>query len=167
MRYLPLTLIFTLTASFLMALIFMPTLGSLIGKKADKTSNNVSNMAGDGDFDPNTLTGITGNYVRFVARIIQRPITFSGIIIAGIFAIFIIYGMSGTPVEFFPKGDPENIQINVHARGSLSLDERDALVQNVASKIQANEYVESFQSTTTALSDSSSDNTFNRICFMK
>jgi multidrug efflux pump len=159
MRYLPLTLIFTLTASFLMALIFMPTLGSLIGKKADKTSNNVSNMAGDGDFDPNTLTGITGNYVRFVARIIQRPITFSGIIIAGIFAIFIIYGMSGTPVEFFPKGDPENIQINVHARGSLSLDERDALVQNVASKIQANEYVESFQSTTTALSDSSSDKT--------
>ncbi|MDA0707528.1 MAG: efflux RND transporter permease subunit [Proteobacteria bacterium] len=159
MRYLPLTLIFTLTSSFLMALIFMPTLGSLIGKKADKTSNNVSNMAGDGDFDPNTLTGITGNYVRFVARIIQRPITFSGIIIAGIFAIFIIYGMSGTPVEFFPKGDPENIQINVHARGSLSLDERDALVQNVASKIQANEYVESFQSTTTALSDSSSDKT--------
>lgn len=42
MGYLPLTLIFTLSSSFLMALVFMPTLGALIGKKADDAGDNVS-----------------------------------------------------------------------------------------------------------------------------
>ena len=159
MRYLPLTLIFTLTASFLMALIFMPTLGSLIGKKADDAGDNVSHMAVGGDFDPKDLKGMTGSYVRLVARLIRHPVRFTGCIIGGVFAIFIAYGMSGTPIEFFPSGDPDNIQIHVHARGSLSLDERDFLVQKVANVIKDNEYIENFQSTTTALVDSGNGKT--------
>ena len=123
MRYLPLTLIFTLSSSFLMALIFMPTLGSIIGKKAEGGGEDVSHMAA-GDFEVNDLKGPTGAYVRLVDRIIRHPVRFSSSIVAGIIAIIIAFVMSGTPVVFFPEMDPESIQIHVHARGNLSLDER-------------------------------------------
>ncbi|MCP5382652.1 MAG: efflux RND transporter permease subunit [Kordiimonadaceae bacterium] len=156
MRYLPLTLIFTLSSSFLMALIFMPTLGSLIGKKADEAGENVALMAGDdNDFDPNKLNGFTGYYVRLVARLIKKPLSFSAVIIGLIFAIFIAFGFSGTPVQFFPEMDPDNIQVNVHARGNLSLDERDYLVRQVSNAIKDDPNIEHFQSTTTALNDNS------------
>ncbi|MCB2092650.1 MAG: efflux RND transporter permease subunit [Alphaproteobacteria bacterium] len=156
MRYLPLTLIFTLSSSFLMALIFMPTLGSLIGKKAEDAGENVSHMAGDsGEFDSSVLTGFTGHYVRLVERLIKKPVSFSAVIIGLIFAIFIAFGFSGTPVQFFPEMDPDNIQVNVHARGNLSLDERDYLVRQVSNAIKDDPNIEHFQSTTTALNDNS------------
>ncbi|MBT5073456.1 MAG: efflux RND transporter permease subunit [Kordiimonadaceae bacterium] len=156
MSYLPLTLIFTLSSSFLMALIFMPTLGSIIGKKADDASDNVSHLAA-GNFDVKDLKGMTGSYVRLVDKIIRHPIRFSSTIIGGIVAIFIAYGMSDTPVQFFPEMDPEGIQIHVHARGNLSLNERDHLVRQVSDIIKINPYIKNFQSTTTAVVDNSQD----------
>lgn len=157
MRYLPLTLIFTLSASFLMALIFMPTLGSIIGKKAEDAGENVSLMAAGTKFDPQALKGPTGAYVRLVARIIRHPVRFSSSIIGGIIAIFFVFGASGTPVQFFPEMDPESIQIHVHARGNLSLDERDVLVRQVSDIVKVNENIKNFQSTTSAVVDNSSN----------
>lgn len=156
MRYLPLTLIFTLSSSFLMALIFMPTLGSIIGKKAEGGGENVSHMAA-GDFEVNDLKGPTGAYVRLVDRIIRHPVRFSSSIVAGIIAIIIAFVMSGTPVVFFPEMDPESIQIHVHARGNLSLDERDVLVRQVSNIVKLNPHIKNFQSTTSAVVDNSSD----------
>lgn len=156
MGYLPLTLIFTLSSSFLMALVFMPTLGAMIGKKADDAGDNVSHMAA-GNFDPNVLQGFTGSYVRLVDKLIRHPFRFMGAIFAIIIGIIVAFGMSGTPVQFFPEMDPENIQINVHARGNLSLNERDYLVQQVTDAIKDNPNIENFQSTTTALSNSAQD----------
>ncbi len=156
MGYLPLTLIFTLSSSFLMALIFMPTLGAMIGRKAADASGNVSHMAA-GNFDPQVLEGITGKYVRLVDRLIRHPFRFIAGIFVVIFMILFAFATSGTPVQFFPEMDPENIQINVHARGNLSLDEKDFLVQQVTDRIKDNPNIENFQSTTTARSDSSSD----------
>ena len=155
MGFLPLTLIFTLSSSFLMALIFMPTLGSIIGKKAVGVGTNVSQMAA-GNFEIRDLKGPTGAYVRLVDRIIRRPLRFSCSIIATIIIIFIAFIMSGTPVVFFPEMDPESIEIHVHARGNLSLDERDVLVRQVSSIVKVNPYVKNFQSTTSARADSSS-----------
>lgn len=157
MRYLPLTLIFTLSASFLMALIFMPTLGSIIGKKADDAGKNVSHMAADGDFNPDNLVGLTGKYVRLVDRLIRHPIRFSATIIIAILGIFVAFALSGTPVQFFPEIDPESIQVHVHARGNLSLDERDHLVKQVSGIIQKNPYIKNFQSITSAVVDNSQD----------
>ena len=156
MRYLPLTLIFTLSSSFLMALVFMPTLGSIIGKKAEDGGENVSHMAA-GHFEISDLKGPTGAYVRLVDRIIRRPVWFSSSIVAGIIAIIIAFVMSGTPVVFFPEMDPESVQIHVHARGNLSLNERDVLVRRVSSIVKTNPHVKNFQSTTSAIVDNSSD----------
>ena len=156
MGYLPLTLIFTLSSSFLMALVFMPTLGALIGKKAADAGENVSHMAA-GNFNPKVLKGFTGSYVRLVDKLIRRPFRFMAAIFAIVTGIIVAFGMSGTPVQFFPEMDPENIQINVHARGNLSLNKRDFLVQQVTDAVKNNPNIENFQSTTTARSDSSQD----------
>ena len=156
MGYLPLTLIFTLSSSFLMALIFMPTLGAMIGKKAADAGENVSHMAA-GNFDPQVLQGPTGAYVRLVDKLIRHPFRFCGAIFAVIIGILFVFATSGTPVQFFPEMEPENIQVNVHARGNLSLNERDYLVRQVSDAIKNDPNIENFQSTTTARSDSSSN----------
>ncbi len=149
MSYLPLTLIFTLSASFLMALIFMPTLGSKIGKKADIEDDTVAQLAA-GHFDVKTLKGFTGSYVRLVDRLIRRPFRLIFVLFALLFSIVILFVQSGTPVEFFPEDQPQQVALQVHARGNMSLDEKDVLVRKVENLITDVEGIKNIQSETLA-----------------
>ena len=45
------------------------------------------------------------------------------------------YGKLGNGVEFFPKVEPDYGQVVVHARGNLSLDEKDRLVRTVEERV--------------------------------
>ncbi|MEL6226432.1 MAG: efflux RND transporter permease subunit, partial [Pseudomonadota bacterium] len=65
MSYLPLTLIFVLVSSLVMALIFLPVVGSLIGGRAggDDTDDNLAALSG-AEGDPTQATGWLGGYVR-------------------------------------------------------------------------------------------------------
>jgi len=148
MKYMPITLIFTLTASFLMALIFMPTLGSRIGKKGEMSGDSLSQIAQGTAFDPRKLSGFTGIYIRLVDRLIKRPILVSGAILSVMVGIFVIFASARVPVEFFPEIPPNQIILNIHARGNLSLDEKDKLVRAVESRIQDLHGIESLQSQT-------------------
>ena len=44
---------------------------------------------------------------------------------------WVLYGVLGRGVEFFPSGDSEQAVLLVHARGNYSTTERDVLVQQV------------------------------------
>ena len=73
MSYMPLTMIYVLTASMLMALVFLPTLGSLIGfKPKNNEKSNAALLAGK-DGDPSKLIGFTGLYVNFIKKLIKLP----------------------------------------------------------------------------------------------
>ena len=56
----------------------------------------------------------------------------AGVLLAGVYAA---YGQFGRGVEFFPDVEPENAVLHVHARGDLSVDERDLLVREVEQRI--------------------------------
>ena len=159
MRYVPLTLIFTLSASFLMALIFMPTLGSKVGKKEGFSFDAASKLAASDHFSAKDVPGLTGSYVRLVDRLIRHPFRVIGVISIVIIAIFIVFANARVPIEFLPKGTAEKVMLNVHARGNLSLDERDILVRSVEQRITNVDGVDTIQARAVTALESSSDAT--------
>ncbi|MEZ5778794.1 MAG: efflux RND transporter permease subunit [Paracoccaceae bacterium] len=118
MKYMPITLIATLSASLVYALIFAPTLGAIIAKPVKEEE-----QARD------------GLYMRFVARAIRHPwiVTFTAV--AALIAVPFAYGTFGKGVEFFPNVEPDYGLLYVHARGNLSIEEKDALVAQAEERI--------------------------------
>lgn len=139
MKYLPLTLIMTLSASLVMALIFLPTLGARLGRAPARASDDgaLARLSADEqDLDSRTLPGITGIYARLLDRAINRPWRFLLTLLGVGVLIFVAYGMSGPKVILFPEGEPEYFSLQVHARGNLSIHERDALVREVEEAVR-------------------------------
>ncbi|MGH6913369.1 MAG: efflux RND transporter permease subunit, partial [Geminicoccales bacterium] len=135
MRFLPITLLATLTASLVMALIFVPNLGALVGKAevADPETMKLLSAAEQGDLTE--LRGPAGLYVRLLRRALQRPVVvlLAAVAIAG--GTYAADGAFGRGVEFFPDVEPEVARLQVHARGDLSVYERDALVREVEFRV--------------------------------
>ena len=135
MKYLPITLLATLSASLLMALIFVPTLGELIGKRSPLSENSLQSLAAAETGELHEIKGITGFYIRFL----EKTLRFPTLVLIGCFAflifVYVIYGMYGKGVEFFPKVEPPSAAVNVLARGNLSVYEQDDLVKQVEQRI--------------------------------
>lgn len=123
MKYLPITVIICLTASLAMALIFIPVLGGSLGR----------NTTLDGS-SPD-LSKIEHSYHKLLGKLLQRPGMVLVIAIAALIATYFIYGKLGRGVEFFPSVEPEQAQIQLHARGDLSIHEKDALLREVERRI--------------------------------
>ncbi len=131
MRFMPLTLIATLSASILMALIFVPTIGSLMGK----AQTDVENAEHQGSSLSNYKQGLTGWYVRLLDQALDMPRTILFGALAALVLVLMLYKVFGKGVEFFPNIEPPTALVMVHARGNLSVQERDALVQKVEDKL--------------------------------
>ena len=130
MKYLPITLLATLSASLAMALIFVPTLGTVIGGRKPAINENARILAADGG-NVEQLSGFTGAYVKVLDQALNHP---TKLVLAGfamLIGVQVYYATHGNGVEFFPDVEPENAVIEVHARGNLSVDEKAALVREV------------------------------------
>src|SRR5947208_3322945 len=123
MKYMPITLIATLSASLVVALFFTPTLGSLVGKAARAPHEQ---HAGD-----------RGPYMRTVRFALRRPGTTLALAALLLVAVLVAYGKFGRGVEFFPKVEPDYGQVIVHARGNLSLEEKNRLLGVVEKRVLA------------------------------
>lgn len=136
MQFLPLTLITTLSGSLLMALIFIPTLGSIFGKTT-AGANNALAAAENGPVS--SIPGFTGIYARFLNGVMRRPVIWPVVImmisIASLIGVNTAYGVFGKGVEFFPDVEPERALVYVHARGNLAVKEQDVLVREVEKRV--------------------------------
>ena len=110
MKYLPITLIVTLSASMLYALVFTPAIG------AHFASTHVVPEEERRD----------GWYMAIVKRAIQFPKTVIVLTIGLLVGVQYTYSQYGAGVEFFPQVEPDYGLLYVHARGNLSLAEMDA-----------------------------------------
>ncbi len=135
MKYLPITLIATLSASLLMALIFVPTLGGLIGKPRILSTPAIMNMAYADKGNLNKLSGFTGRYTRFLFWAIQFPGSVLLFVLAVLFGIGVAYFKMGHGTEFFPDVEPKQAYVSILARGDLAVKERDAILTTVESEI--------------------------------
>ena len=135
MKYLPITLIAVLSSSLLMALLFVPTLGSVFGRTSASSEAARRNLAAAETGELGSLQGFTGRYVRFLERSLRHPwrnvAAVTGLLVA-IYAAFIAFGR-GT--EYFPEIEPPFAFVDVRARGDLSLDQQDRLVRQVEERI--------------------------------
>jgi multidrug efflux pump len=135
MKYLPITLIATLTASLFMALVFVPTLGSIVGRRAPEGGENAANLAAAENGDLDSITGITGAYVKILKLAVTHPVKLVLLAAIALTGAYACYGAFGKGIEFFPDVEPENAVLHVRARGDLSVEESDALVREVESRL--------------------------------
>lgn len=135
MYYLPLTLIAVLSASLVMALFFVPTLGAYIGKPRTISSEALATLkAGDkGDFK--NISPLAKKYVAVMKRCIQRPILVIVLSFVALVASVILYGAFGRGVIFFPQTDPDFAVIQMHARGNLSVFEKDTIMKEAEAHV--------------------------------
>lgn len=133
MSYLPLTVIFVLSASLITAMIFLPAIGSLFGASDAQASDIelAKKLSGNKQMDYGDVPGFSGLYVRMIQRLIHHPfkvLLASFLIMYGVVAVF---GQVSKGVEFFVDTEPEQALIFVSARGNLSAEEELSLVKEV------------------------------------
>ena len=135
MKFMPITLLATLGASLLMALIFVPTVGSYIGRPGmtDAKSLAVVRAGEDGDLD--NLKGITGGYIKLLRLALHHPAKVLMLAVAMLIGVQWYYATHGNGIEFFPEVEPDNAQLQVRARGNLSTAEKDALMRQVEARV--------------------------------
>ena len=135
MKYLPITLIAVLSASLIMALLFVPTLGSIFGKTGANTEEARRNLSAAETGDLHTVTGFTGVYVRFLRKSLQRPWLGVAGVTALLISIYVAFGAFGKGVEYFPDVEQPFGMVDIRARGDLSTAEKDALVRQVEERV--------------------------------
>ena len=140
MKFLPITLVLTLSGSLLMALVFVPTLGSKIGKVGTTDTKTLRTLAATETGELSQLGGFTGLYARTLSGLVYRTWRAVAVVASAVvllFGIQIYYAVNGNGVEFFPDVDPDNALVLIHARGNLSTNEKDALVREVEERVLA------------------------------
>ncbi len=135
MKYLPITLIAVLSASLVMALLFVPTLGSLFGKTGAVSAAARRNLAAAETGDLDTVSGLTGRYIRFLKRSLVHPWRNVAAVTGLLLAIYAAFFALGRGVEYFPEVEQPFGMIDIHARGDLSIDEKDFLVRQVEARV--------------------------------
>ncbi len=118
MKYMPITLIATLSASLLYALVFTPTLGAMFAKPPRHEEPHKD-----------------GIYMKTVHLAMRHPKTVLALAVAILFAVPYTYGKVGKGVEFFPNVEPDYGLLYIHARGNMSLEEKDKLVRMAEDRI--------------------------------
>ncbi|MCX7287769.1 MAG: efflux RND transporter permease subunit, partial [Rhodobacterales bacterium] len=118
MKYLPITLIVTLSASLVYALIFVPTLGALIAKPFKHPPEHKD-----------------GAYMWVVGKAVRHPVIVLFLALGLLVSVPYAYGHLGKGSEFFPDVEPDFGLLYVKARGNMSITEKDALVRQAEARI--------------------------------
>jgi multidrug efflux pump len=143
MKFLPITLIAVLSSSLLMALLFVPTLGSMFGSSGamSEQARRDLTVAETGDLDE--VSGMTGRYISFLKSSLRRPWLNVAAVTGILFATYAAFFMFGRGFELFPAIEPEFANIEIRARGDLSTQEKDFLVRQVEAYVLDLDEVES------------------------
>ena len=123
MKYLPITVLATLGASLLVAIIIVPVVGSMMpGRHKTNTRRDFFDWLGE-------------RYAQLLDTVTDHPVRTLLLMLGILVGSYVSYGMFGRGVEFFPQIDSDHAQITVRARGDLSVDEKDALMRQVEKRL--------------------------------
>ena len=147
MSYLPVTVIIVLSASLLTAMVFVPAVGFFIGKTDKETMEQFGHFADDEHADFRKMKGLTGLYLRFIERIIRRPILVGAAVLTLMGSIVATYAMYPTGVEFFVDTEPEQVNVYVRARGNLGTSQQLALTREVEARVVKVEGIKTYATT--------------------
>ena len=145
MFYLPITLLTILSSSLFMALIFIPMLGNL-SKIRIRNNENFRTLSLLENGDLSQISGIQLKYLTFLKKCLNNPYK---IILSTTFLLFAIqftYVKIGKGLEFFPPIEPDYAEVVVHARGNLSLDDKDNIIKKVERLVLENDKISNIYS---------------------
>ncbi|MEJ2634633.1 MAG: efflux RND transporter permease subunit [Calditrichia bacterium] len=135
MKYLPITLIITLTASLFVAFVFNPVIASSFLRLDEK----MSRLPGD-----RLLRYLIVHYESSLRwAISHRKITLA-LTFAGYIGMFIFYGMFNHGVEFFPDMEPSQAWIKIEAPVGTRLESSDDIVKEIEKRIENTPDMEHF-----------------------
>jgi multidrug efflux pump len=135
LRYMPIVLIYTLSASLVIAMFVVPALGAIFGRSGhlSPAARQQLMLAESGDLGQ--IRGPTGWYLGVASAAIDRPWLTAGGVTALLVSVFVAYGALGRGVTLFPNVDPEQGSVDIRARGDLSTQEKDRLVRLVEARV--------------------------------
>ncbi len=131
MKFLPIVMIATLVGSLVMAMIFVPALGSWFGRPAAGSERELKALAAAESGDLKDVGGLAGAYARMMTGVLKFPSIVLVATVVLMVGVFYLYGKAGHGIEFFPTVESESAAVMVQARGNLSIDEKDRLVREV------------------------------------
>lgn len=150
MKYLPITLIFVLSSSLVVALFFLPAIGAVAGvPQGFKRRFNLKGKTGgetrveSDDVDPLTHKGALGRYAHFLKSMIERPLLAMLAASAILFVCWNEFRLASPDVEFFLQNDSEEVNVLVLGRGNMSAAEKFEAVKEVSARIEGHEAIES------------------------
>ncbi len=145
MFYLPITLLTILSSSLLMALIFIPMLGNLLKTKI-KESKDYKTLSLLETGDLTQIRGMQLTYLNFLKSCLKNPYKIISSTIVLLISIQFLYLKIGKGFEFFPPIEPDYAEVVIHARGNLSLDDKDKIVRKVEGLVLENKYISNIYS---------------------
>lgn len=137
MRFLPITLIVTLTASLFVALVINPAMASIhmkIKGGADTSGMTIEEISAEVD-KPAKIKGFWMSlYARSLSRALEKPLSVLGLSFCGMILMFeawlLVIGLE-KPVEFFPEIDPKGFYVNIETPEGADLDFIDRIIARV------------------------------------
>ncbi|VFQ45245.1 efflux RND transporter permease subunit [Desulfoluna butyratoxydans] len=139
MRYLPLTLIVTLTASLFVALVINPALAAFIMRvKTPPVPTGEDRFSPPRQTPMETPVEIRGRLLVTYAATLHVALKHRAKVITGAFlTLFILFYLwllavgIEKPMEFFPSVDPQNVFVNIDPPEGATLDYCDGIVREV------------------------------------
>ena len=118
-----------------MALVFVPALGAYMGRSEATTSETAQALRGGDEQALENVGPGTRWYLNLLDKALSHPgwVTFGAV--SMLFGAVGLYAVFGNGIEFFPNTEPSTAQVQVRARGNLSIWERDSLMREVEAEV--------------------------------
>ena len=131
MKFLPITLVAVLSASLIMALIFVPTIGGLFGSGG----NLPAAVPHPSDPDKSSLHERVSAFGKFYKIVLEKALNNPGkVLLAAVLMLVGVqytYFVAGNGLQVFPNIEPETANIYVRARGNMSIHEKAKLLHGI------------------------------------
>ena len=131
MKFLPITLVAVLSASLVMALIFVPTIGGLFGSGGSPSAV----IPRPSEASKSSLQEQISAFGKFYRIVLEKALNNPGkILLAAILMLVGVqytYFVAGNGLQFFPNIEPETANIYVRARGNMSIHEKAKLLHGI------------------------------------
>jgi len=121
MKYLPITVIITLSSSLFVAMVVSPTVCSAYGGSAKEKQHNHWFMHG---------------YRRFLRTALEHWFVTLSLAFLLLAALVIFYMKRGSGIEFFPDPDPDQAVINIRCPQGTNINETDRIALLVESRLK-------------------------------
>lgn len=135
MGFIPLTMIFIMTASMFVALLFLPTVGAIFGKPEAVHPATAQAILLSETGDLNELRGAAGLYARLLMWTARHPLFVVFGALGTLVVVIVFFSMFNRGVEFFVETDADQASVMVRARGNLSIEEKRQLVVEVERRL--------------------------------